>query len=379
MNSSASTPSLLEKKPYILAILITVILIVWMSSGMLFAESELDSTTSVKKKEEHHKKLPSVQITQFQSQDIQRSLELYGRTEPDRVVQLSAEVDGRVSKIFVNEGQVVKAGDKLVQLALEDKLAQLNYAKTLVKQRTIEFQGAQSLQAKGLQGESLLAQAEAALVEAQALVTLRETQVTKSTITAPFDGVLENQNIEIGSYVNKGQSLFDVVDLEPLVVRAYITENHVDSIKSDAEVNVKLVTGKTVKGKIRFISSISEVGTNTFPIEVEVANPEQKMKAGVSTEIDLMFAKESAIKVTPALLSLDKDGNLGVKTVIDDIVVFTPIDLIKAEQDGVWLGGFNGDTQVITRGQGFVRPGDKVITSLAITPSITSTTKDLEQ
>jgi membrane fusion protein, multidrug efflux system len=221
------------------------------------------------------------------------------------------------------------------------------------------------LQAKGLQGESLVAAAAAGLEEAKALVRMRETQVQKTNIVAPFDGFVQSQQVELGSIVNKGQQLFELVDLSPLVVTAYVTENDVAKIKQNANVEVTLVDGKSVQGKVRFLSSVSDTGTNTFPIEIEIENPvtpdpRDMMKAGISTEVKLMFDAESAIKVSPALLSLDKAGNLGVKTVDGDTVVFTPIDMIKAEQDGVWLGGFSGTTQVITRGQGFVRPGDKV-------------------
>lgn len=369
---SSAKPGLLERKPYILAIIITVLLVGWMASGMLGAEPPKKPNQDTKQEV----KVPSVEVSVFSAQPIQRSIELYGRTEPDRVLILDSEVDGRVASIEVKEGQVVKKGQVLVKLAIEDRLDQLNFAKALLKQREIEYQGAKSLQSKGLQGESLLAQAKAAMVEAKAMVTLRQNQVEKSTIVAPFDGVVESQSIEVGSFINKGQALFNIVDLTPLVVKAYVTENYIDQVSLDSEVDVRLVSGEVVEGQIRYLASMSEMGTNTFPIEIEIANPNRKMKAGVSTEINVKFAEEQAIKVSPALLSLDKDGNLGIKTVVDKRVVFTPIDLIKAEQDGVWLGGFSGQVNVITRGQGFVRPGDLVdptfVESSTETASVTS-------
>lgn len=67
-----------------------------------------------------------------------------------------------------------------------------------------------------------------------------------------------------------------------------------------------------------------------------------------------------AVKITPAMLALDDQGNLGVKTLVADKVHFVPIQLVKAEQDGVWLTGLGDEVDIITRGQGFVRDGDKV-------------------
>ena len=357
MVATDNSSGLFERKPYLLAILLSVLLIAWMVSG------SAENASVTEKSDAQEQLIPSVEVTKYQPSIIQRSVELYGRTEPERSLSLSAEVEGRVEKILVDEGDVVQQGQVIVALALEDKLEQLAYAKALVKQREIEFQGAQSLSEKGLQGESLLAQARAGLVAAKASVKQWQVIIDKSQIRAPFAGSLDIRKIEVGSFVRKGDVLFNLVDLDPLIVNANVTENHIEKLTKQTNVDVKLVDGSTVPGRVRYIASVSDKGTNTFPIEIEIDNPTQKMKAGVSTELQVRFNNEQAIKVTPALLSLDSLGNLGVKTVVDHTVVFNPIDMIKADKDGVWLGGFDGETDVITLGQGFVRPGDKVTVS----------------
>lgn len=326
-----------------------------MASGSLNGEE-----ISTADEEKSTSKLPSVEVTKFEATKISRSIELYGRTEPERVLVLSAEVEGRVTDILVNEGDFVEQGQVILKLAIDDRLEQIEYAKALLKQRQIEFAGMKSLSDKGLQGESLLAQAEAALVEAKSALKHHQIMLEKSTIKAPFSGILDGQNIELGSFVNKGELLFELVDLDPLVVSANVTEAHIGQLSRDTQVAVKMVDKSIVEGRVSYLASVSDKGTNTFPIEVEIPNPGHKVKAGVSTELSLFFDNEYAIKVTPALLSLDPAGNLGVKIVKDGVVGFNPIDLIKAEQDGVWLGGFEPQAELITRGQGFVQIGDKV-------------------
>ena len=358
MTTSVQSHGLFERKPYLLAILLSVLLIAWMASGDNQAKS-LDETSS-----EEAELIPRVEVTQYRPMRIQRSIDLYGRTEPERSLKLSTEVEGRVAEILMDEGQLVQQGQAIVRLATEDKEAQLASAQALVKQREIEYKGAQSLSERGLQGESLLAQAKAALVAAEANVQYWQVMLDKSLIRAPFTGVLDMRQVELGSFVHKGDALFNLVDLDPLIVSANLTERHIGNLTRDTKVEVELVDGKTVPGRISYIASVSAQGTNTFPIEIEIDNPSQKMKAGISSQLHLRFGQEQAIKVTPALLSLDEKGNLGVKTVKDQLVVFNPIDLIKSDKDGVWLGGFDGVTQVITLGQGFVRPGDRVIASV---------------
>jgi multidrug efflux system membrane fusion protein len=355
MTSATDKAGLFERKPYLLAILITIALVFWMASGDSNSE-ELSQESTEQEKE----LLPKVQVEKIASQDIKRSVDLYGRTEPERSLELSSEVEGQVAKIHFDEGQFVKAGQVVLELKMDDEKEQLAYAEALLRQREIEFQGAKSLADKGLQGESLLAQAKSALVAAQASLKQRRMTLSKLQIVAPFDGVLESRSIEVGSFVTKGKALFNLVDLDPLIVNANVTEKYIQAITDETEVLVKMVDGSEVAGSIRYVASVSNKGTNTFPIEINISNKGQKVRAGMSTELQLLFATEQAIKVSPALLALDAKGNLGVKTVENDAVVFKPIDLIKAEPDGVWLGGFDGITEVITRGQGFVRPGDKV-------------------
>lgn len=348
------TPGLFERKPYILAIILSLLLILWMASGSLQSEEVKPTAT------EGDAKLPKVEVTRFEAQKISRNIELYGRTEPDRVINLSAEIEGRVIDILVDEGQYVEKGQAIVQLAVDDRLEQIEYAKAMIAQREIEFSGMKSLSDKGLQGESLLAQAKAALVSAKSNLKHHQVMLEKSTIKAPYAGILDEQSVEVGSFVNKGELMFKLVDLDPLVVSANVTEAHIANLNQNTQVAVKMVNGDVVEGKLRYIASVSDKGTNTFPIQIEIANPGQKLKAGISTELSLLFDNEWAIKVTPALLSLDASGNLGVKIVKDGVVAFNPIDLIKAEQDGVWLGGFSQKTDLITLGQGFVKIGDKV-------------------
>ncbi len=168
--------------------------------------------------------------------------------------------------------------------------------------------------------------------------------------------------IEIGDFVGIGDPIAKVLDLSKLVVQADVSERHIHQLKLNQSASVRLVTNETVKGRLRYISRVSSSSTNTFGIEIEIPNQGQATSAGVSAEVELELETQFAVKVTPAMLALDEAGNLGVKTVQEkDVVKFIPIQLVKAEQDGVWLTGLGKQVDLITVGQGFVRDGDSVI------------------
>lgn len=117
-------------------------------------------------------------------------------------------------------------------------------------------------------------------------------------------------------------------------------------------------------GTLRYIASVGNDATNTFKIEVAVENKAEEGKsqllAGLSGELTIALEEMSAIKISPALLALDEQGNIGVKSVQNSIVKFVPINIVKSESDGIWLTGLGKQADIIVLGQGFVRDGDKV-------------------
>jgi multidrug efflux system membrane fusion protein len=184
-------------------------------------------------------------------------------------------------------------------------------------------------------------------------------------IRSPFSGIVQELHVEVGDFVGVGDPVAGVIDLDPLVIEADVSERHIQQLQLGQAANVRLLGHQSVEGKLRYISRISTASTNTFPIEIEIPNPQRSLPAGVSAEVSLNLESQQAIKVTPAMLALDEAGNLGVKTLVqsadDPVVKFVPIQLVKAEQDGVWLAGLGEQVDIITVGQGFVRDGDNVI------------------
>ena len=97
MATSYSQANIFERKPYLIAIIITLLLIVWMASGMLNAktsdESEGSPTADNSGGVNKEKVIPSVEVMNIPTISVQRSIELYGRTEPDRIMSIGTEVD----------------------------------------------------------------------------------------------------------------------------------------------------------------------------------------------------------------------------------------------------------------------------------------------
>ena len=352
----------IRQQPAWIALAIVILLALWIASGMLFADDKVNPNHVDK---HHISPLVKVTVKHFTASEVNREITLYGRTEPDRVATLRAEVKGMVEEIFVREGQFVNQGQKLLKLENTDANNRLASAKAMLKQREIEVDGAKSLGKQGYQSQVNLAQATASLEAAKADVKILELAVSKALIVAPFDGVVNERFVEVGDLLRDGDDIATLVDLDPLVITANVTQTNVHGLQLEQDAAGRMVSGDILQGKVRYISSVSDSGTNTFKVEVAVPNPGHQQLAGMSTELALPLQKAWAIRITPSVMALDEQGNLGVKTVVDGYVKFVPIDIVKSDSQGVWLSGMGQQADVIILGHGFVRDGDQVEVAFA--------------
>lgn len=342
-------------RPYLVSLILILLLGLWLGMGALKAEEKPDETSV------GDIPLAKIAFTSFVAEKTHKSIELYGRTAPNKQAKLGAEIAGKIVQLRVDKGDVVKKGQTIGLIDKGDLEIQLQRAEAMLKVRQKEFKAGEMLQSKGLQGEVAFTNAQAALVEAKAMVSNAKMALRNTLVSAPFSGVVDHLFIEEGDFVSIGDPVATLIDLKKVIIEADVSERYIQDMKLNQVANVRFINGQEAQGVVRYISRVSSVSTNTFPIEIELENPQQKIPAGISAEVSLNLQDQLAVKVTPAMLALDEIGNLGVKTLEGEKVKFIPIKLVKAEQDGVWLSGLGDQVKIITTGQGFVRDGDSVI------------------
>ncbi len=338
---------------------ILAVLFLWLLSGLIFRtgnESDADNSDS-----SAGKPLFSVRVRMQRAQPVVREIIIHGRTAPARTIILKAETSGRIEAVGAARGSRVKAGDLIVRIELRDREAIREQARSLVAQRQLEYEASMDLSSKGYQAESQLAGALTMLKTADAQLARIDIDIEHTKILSPIDGLLGERNVEVGDYVDVGEAVGVILELDPLIVTGEVTEREVERISVGQIGHGTLATGDVVQGEIRFISPASNAESRTFTVEVEVSNPESRLPAGVTTEILVPGETIYAHLISPALLSLNEAGDLGIKIVdAGDIVRFIPASLVKAENAGLWLTGLPDEARIITVGQGFARPGDRV-------------------
>ena len=201
------------------------------------------------------------------------------------------------------------------------------------------------------------------LESAKAELLRAQLDIEYMTISAPFDGALQERHVEIGDFVKIGDPIATVVDERNLIVSAGVSEFEAQFVSQGEEALAELVTGEMVSGTIRYVAPVAEEATRTFTVELEIDNTDGAYRAGITAKLHIPAETVFAQRISPSLLTLDDQGNLGVKVVNDDgVVEFYVADIAKYSSDGVWIAGLPTVATIITVGQGFVTAGAVVTT-----------------
>lgn len=339
--------------------LIVAALALWMLTGA-FSSKKPEAAEVVaanKAAEKFH-----VMVREQAAEPIRREVVINGNTMPDQIVNLSSQVEGQVVAIGARKGTRVKQGDLIAKLDSRDLEQHHAREAATLKQRELEYEGAQKLAASHYITPTELASKLAALESARSELKDTEFQIAHLQIRAPIAGIVENQVVEIGDYARVGSPIARLIVNDPLRLSGGVNEQDVRQIKVGDAATAELAGGEKLEGAVRFVSAMADEKTRTFTIEVAVANPQGKIPAGLSARVLIPSDQIAAHRIPASLLSLADNGDVGVKFVDDgDKVVFTRAHIVRADGDAVWVSGLPEHIRLITRGQGFVNAGETVV------------------
>ena len=191
-------------------------------------------------------------------------------------------------------------------------------------------------------------------------------ELNRTEVKAPFDGYIEDI-VKPGNLLERGQLCATIIELDPITFIAEVPENSIKDVREGQNVNISLVTGDNIQGKLTFVSKSASVATRTFRVEAETANPSGIVRDGISGTMIIDTDPVLAHKISPSILLLADNGELGVKTVnSENMVEFFPIQIIQDTEEGIWVAGLPDFSNIIVLGQGFVETGQIVsVTNLA--------------
>lgn len=347
------------KKSYIIAGILALALTGWVLGGYYMKASE----TKVADAPAVADSAPpmTVSVRTEEAQPVSQVIIAQGQAEPNRTVIVRAETMGRVVDLMADEGSLVKTGDVLVRLEENDRQARIDHAEARLRELQSAYDAAHKLGKKGYQTQRQSDQLFSSLQSAKAELEKALIEFDRLEITAPFDGTVLSTPVELGAYIDTNGEVATIVDNNPLVAHVEIMQQKVAGLKVGQPASVKFATGQEREGKIRYIAPRADERTRTFRVEIELDNPGDEIPSGISVEAKIPTGSIVAHYVSPASLSLNSAGKLGVKTVgNDDRVVFNEASIVTSDANGAWVTGLPEKARIITLGQGYVRVGERV-------------------
>ncbi len=306
----------------------------------------------------------TVIVQQVSPQEWRDEIVVRGRTEAIRKIVVRAETSGVVAETPATLGAQVEGGDVLCRIKVDARQAQFAEANAAFSKAKLDYDAAKRLFEEGFRSETGVAAAKAALDQAAANVERAKVELQKAVITAPFSGVFDERNVEVGDFVNVGEPCGVVIQRTPFLVTGAVSEKDIAKISKGDRGVATLATGETVEGILRLVSRSADPQTRTFDIELEIPNEDGSIRDGVTAQFTVFAAQQLAYLVPSSALSLNDSGEIGVRSVNgDNRVVFSTVQLLGETSEGVLVRGLEGDAQVIVRGQEFVKAGQRVLTA----------------
>ena len=354
------------RSTYITAFFIGVLVVVWLASGQ-FEEEPPKPPASVAEQNRNaallaEEKPPvSVRVATSFGQQQARMLKIRGETQSKRLVDVKSQISGTVDERVVERGDRVSAGDTLCKISDEDRSVSLEETRQALAQAKIEYEGSQRLAKEGLQSETLIAQARARLAASEAEFRRSQLDFERLNIRAPFDGIVEDAPLELGDLVSPGVTCARVVALDPMLLVGRVAEREVSRLTVGQMGLGELSSGEQVEGTLSFVGKVADPATRTYGIEIEIDNADYRIASGLTAEIVLPVQQTIAHKISPALLTLDDEGNIGVRTInSNNEVEFYLVNIVREDSNGVWISGLPEVTTLITVGQELVVAGETV-------------------
>jgi len=283
-----------------------------------------------------------------------------GSLQSNEAVVIRSEIAGRIATIHFQEGKTVNTGGLLFSLDASEYQAQLAQSAANVKLTEMNFTRAKDLREKSLISQQEYDDTSAKLEESRAKLALDQSRLEKSSIRAPFNGVLGVRNVSPGAYIKPGEDLVMLEDIDPIKVEFRIPETYSRQVKPGQHIAVRVdaYPGEIFTGEVYVIDTRMDAQTRTMLLRGRIPNAKKNLRPGMFARVALILATRSNALVVPEQAMVPFGGDQFVYRVIDGKAVQTRVEPGRRMDGKVEIKtGVNAGDSVVTAGQMKLRDG----------------------
>ncbi len=283
-------------------------------------------------------------------------------TESDAMVL--SKTAGVVEKIFVEEGQLVRVGDLLAQLEDEKETFKLEQAQATLNQLEGDYQRNKELFSKNLVSAEIYERSRYAYEAQLATFKLAKLERDYASIRAPFDGIIAERSIKVGTMVQVNHQVFRVVDYGRLKAILHVPEIELAQLRvgQQAKLTVDALPDEHFTGRLDLISPIVDPATGTVKVTVEIGNGRKVLKPGMFGRVSIMHEIHEQALLLPKEAVLSEDREATVFVVRDSVAYRTDIQLglVNTIHFEI-LAGLQAGDLVVTMGQAGLKDSARVV------------------
>jgi membrane fusion protein (multidrug efflux system) len=305
----------------------------------------------------------SVQLAQPTLGKLDKSFTAQGNFAPIQSLTLLSETSGQVLKVLKRKGDKVRAGELLVQVEANTMSADLATAQANYEKAKRDLSRFENLASGEAITKRQLEEARLSVKTTEAQLVAARQRVNKTRITAPIGGEINEIYIEVGSFLNTGTKLYDIVNVEKLKLKIQVDESQVLLINKGDKVNVKA----DVNAAQEFdgtVTAIAAQATNAlkYDVEIEVKNPEKNsLRAGMYGTASFKIDEQRDALLLPREAIVGGIQDPSVYVVENGIARLKKVKAGTVTQDQVEIvEGLKAGEKVVRSGQINLTEGAKV-------------------
>ncbi|WP_298949563.1 efflux RND transporter periplasmic adaptor subunit [uncultured Polaribacter sp.] len=316
------------------------------------------------------KKTPLVTAFSIKNEVFTHFLELQGNVKTKQNVLIYPEMPGTLEKVLVKEGQKVAKGQILAKIddgGMAQQVAQLE-ATTALAKTTYERQ--KRLWGQKIGSEIQFLQTKTNYEAQKNTLAQLKKQLDKSTIRAPFSGIIDEVIKNQGNVVSPGpgSAIFRIVNLSNMYIEADVPETYITNITKGKDVEIQFpVLGKTIETKVRQTGNFINPSNRTFKVEIGVPNQDRSIKPNLTAKLKINdYTSPKAILIPQSIISENAEGKqyvYVVKNIKNNIgtAMQTVVKTGKTQGDIIEiLEGISVGDQLIEAGARTVKDGQEV-------------------
>lgn len=346
---------------------ITVLVLIAILAAIILRLANNHKSLNIKKPGEGQAKATTsgiaVNVCDVKKMTVVDTLKFTGVLNPWREISIAAEIQGKITELHVEAGQIKKQGELLARI--DDRLKQfaVENSRISVDKLNKDFERTENLFKGGAATQQQVDDAKNSLENAKIEFGQNQKMLDQTVITAPFSGVITEKKAEQGEYINTGGDIATIVDISMLRVRINVSETNVYRLKTGepAEIAAETYPGVIFDGRITFISEKGDDSHN-YAVEITMKNSgKHPLKAGTFVTVNINFSDNMEHLYIPRTALQGSSKAASVYVVENNMAILKNITIESSEGNYLMVkSGLSDGDKIVIAGQINLENGKQV-------------------